>query len=88
MPSTVNSHKVYGGATAGSLTNVGVNVSYSDGSKTGGGGRAYEASEPLLDSDSGRAALAAYLKSKKKGAKGMLKYTSAELRLHLGLPAS
>jgi hypothetical protein len=52
LPSKVNKHKVFplSRSKAGELTlNVWVNVSYSNGTKTGGGtrGGCYEASEPL-----------------------------------------
>ena len=53
-------HHVYGGARPGSLYNVYVGIEWSDGSKTTGG---VEPSEPLADSESGRAALLAYVAS-------------------------
>ena len=45
---------------------------------------------PLLDAamQGVRRARGLYLRLKKKGGKSMLKYISAELRLHLGLPAN
>ena len=58
----VRRHHVYGGARSGSLKQVYVNVLYSDGSTTPG--NAYEPSEPLARCDSGRAALAAYVRTK------------------------
>ena len=62
-------HHVYRGARAGSLYNVYVGIEWSDGSKTTGG---VEPSEPLADSESGRAALLAYVASSK--GKAIAKY--------------
>ena len=53
---------MYGGSRVGSLKQVYVNVLYSDGSTTPG--NMFEASEPLAQCDSGRAALAAYVRTK------------------------
>jgi hypothetical protein len=55
-------HHVYGGARAGSLHNVYVGIEWSDGTRTVGG---VEPSEPLAGSESGRAALLAYVQTKK-----------------------
>ena len=54
-------HHVYGGARPGSLHNVYVKLLFEDGSCTVGG---VEPSEPLAQSESGRAALSAYVKTK------------------------
>lgn len=62
-------HHVYGGARAGSLRNVYVGIEWSDGSKTQGG---VEPSEPLACTESGRAALLAYVATSK--GKGIAKY--------------
>ena len=62
-------HHVYGGARAGSLYNVYVGVEWSDGSRTVGG---VEPSEPLAGSESGRAALLAYVATAK--GKAVAKY--------------
>ena len=62
-------HHVYGGARAGSLYNVYVGVEWSDGSRTQGG---VEPSEPLTQSESGRAALLTYVATPK--GKGIAKY--------------
>ena len=62
-------HHVYGGARAGSLHNVYVGIEWSDGSRTTGG---VEPSEPLATSESGRAALLAYVGTPKR--KGIAKY--------------
>ena len=61
----VEKHHVYGGARPGSLHNVYVRLLFADGSRTQGG---YELSEPLAQSESGRAALRAYVRCK-NGAK-------------------
>lgn len=58
-------HHVYGGSRAGSLHNVYVGIEWSDGTKTVGG---VEPAEPLADSESGRAALLAYVQTKKGSA--------------------
>ena len=62
----INRHHVYGGSKAGSLFNIYVVVTYSDGSKTQGG---FESAEPLALCESGRAALRAYVLAKGQGAK-------------------
>ena len=66
------------------MFNAWVNVTYSDGTKTGGGQRGglYEASELLLQSVEGQVAFAAYLRLRK--AKGMLKYVPAVVMGKLG----
>ena len=58
-------------------------VNVSNGTKTGGGtrGGCYEASEPLLESATGRTALAGYLSSSQ--AEGMLKYIFSAVQKRL-----
>ena len=55
-------HHVYRGGRAGSLYNVYVGIEWSDGTRTIGG---HEPSEPLAGSESGRAALLAYVATSK-----------------------
>jgi len=76
-------HHVFGGARLGSLHNVYVKLLFEDGSCTVGG---VEPSEPLAQSESGRAALCAYVKTK-NGMK-IAKYVPSEHRVVSVTPAA
>ena len=62
--SAVTKHKVYSGAKPGSLDNVWFGIKYTDGSATGRRGEV-EAPTPLMATAEGRAALKAYVQTRK-----------------------